>query len=248
MNVRVQLTKSGQKLTKSGDERSYVRKGNQAIYTRTRRERLGSRESNLDDLAFLNRVAWDWTERRTFSPIATNNPQGAEGERVSLTRMIRPSSSAVAREVRHELLSDLPYYSVFDWIEFEVLPDNTVVLRGEVVTPPDKKSRAEDVVEDVSGVTRVVNQIRVLPVSPNDNRLRRALYREIYNFNSPLFRYGVGSRQAIHLIVENGRATLKGVVDSEGDKNLAYARARGVSGLFEAKNELVVDGRRQEPL
>ncbi len=204
-------------------------------------------KANLDDLAFLNQVAWDWTARRSSS-VAVSYPQRAEGERVSLTRMTKPSSSAVAREVRHELLSNLPYYSVFDWIEFEVLSDNTVVLRGEVTAPPDKKSRAEDVVEDVAGVTRVVNEIRVLPVSPNDDRLRLALYREIYNFNSPLFRYGVGSRQAIHIIVEGGRATLKGVVDTEGDKNLAYARARGVSGLFEVRNELVVDGDRQLPL
>jgi osmotically-inducible protein OsmY len=155
--------------------------------------------------------------------------------------VLEPSAGAIAREVRHELLSDLPYYSVFDWIEFEVLPDNTVVLRGEVTTPPDTKSRAEDVVEDIEGVTRVINEIRVLPVSPSDQRLRRALYREIYGFNSPLFRYGVGSRQAIHIIVDRGRATLKGIVDSEGDKNLAYARARSVSGLFAVNNELIVE-------
>lgn len=216
-----------------------------SVNTRARRD-WARVKANLNDLAFLNRVAWNWTDRRASAPVASTSPQSAQGERVSLTRMTTPSASAVAREVRRELLSDLPYYSVFDWIEFEVLPDNTVVLRGEVITPPDKKSRAEDVVEDVAGVTRVVNEIRVLPVSPNDDRLRRALYRAIYNFNSPLFRYGVGSRQAIHIIVENGRATLKGVVDSEGDKNLAYVRARGVSGLFDVRNELAVDGRRPE--
>ena len=150
--------------------------------------------------------------------------------------------NAVAREVRHELLSELPYYTVFDWIEFEVLPDNTVVLRGEVTTPPDTKSRAEAVVRDVEGVSRVVNEIRVLPVSPNDARLRRELYNAIYGFNSPLFRYGVGSRQAIHIIVDGGRATLKGVVDNQADRNQAYIRARGVPGVFSVTNELTVKG------
>jgi hypothetical protein len=199
-------------------------------------------KANLDDLAFLNRVAWNWPMRPTStSPVAVSNSQSAQGQRVSLNRVLEPSAGAIAREVRHELLSDLPYYSVFDWIEFEVLPDNTVVLRGEVTTPPDTKSRAEDVVEDIEGVTRVINEIRVLPVSPSDQRLRRALYREIYGFNSPLFRYGVGSRQAIHIIVDRGRATLKGIVDSEGDKNLAYARARSVSGQFAVNNELIVE-------
>jgi hyperosmotically inducible protein len=219
-----------------------------------RRQRLDARtqrdwarvKANLDDLAFLNSVAWDWTMRRSIGPVVTIAPLPrnfqAQGQRVGLGRMVNPSLNAVAREVRHELLSDLPYYSVFDWIEFEVLPDNTVVLRGEVTTPPDTKSRAEDVVKDVPGVTRVINEIQVLPVSPNDERLRRALYNAIYNFNSPLFRYGVGSRQAIHIIVDRGRATLKGVVDSEADRQLAYQRARGVSGLFAVNNELMVEG------
>lgn len=52
----------------------------------------------------------------------------------------------------------------------------------------------------------------------------------------------MGSRQAIHIIVDGGRATLKGIVDSESDRQLAYQRARGVSGLFAVNNELTVEG------
>jgi hyperosmotically inducible protein len=207
---------------------------------RTRRD-WARVKANLDDLAFINRVAWDWSRRSNVAPVARNVPQ-AQGERVGLTMMSNRPVNAVAREVRHELLSELPYYTVFDWIEFEVLPDNTVVLRGEVTTPPDTKSRAEAVVKDVPGVSRVVNEIRVLPVSPNDARLRRELYNAIYGFNSPLFRYGIGSRQAIHIIVDGGRATLKGVVDSQADKDQAYIRARGVPGLFAVTNDLMVKG------
>ncbi|MCP9496063.1 MAG: YSC84-related protein [Pyrinomonadaceae bacterium MAG19_C2-C3] len=147
------------------------------------------------------------------------------------------SSRRLAREVRSELLT-LPYYSVFDWIEFEVDGGGVVTLRGQVTTPPDTKSTAEAYVKDVEGVTRVVNNIEVLPLSPNDRRLREALYRAIYS--GPLFRYQVGSLQSIHIIVNRGRATLKGVVDSEADRNIANIRARGVSGVFEVKNELVV--------
>ena len=205
---------------------------------RTRRD-WARVKANLDDLAFMNRVAWDWNVRTNVASAAVNVPQ-TQGERVGL--MTARPANAVAREVRHELLSELPYYSVFDWIEFEVLPDNTVVLAGEVTTPPDTKSRAEAVVKDVPGVSRVVNQIRLLPVSPNDARLRRELYNAIYGFNSPLFRYGTGSRQAIHIIVDRGRATLKGVVDTQADKDQALLRARGVSGLFSVTNELMVRG------
>jgi hyperosmotically inducible protein len=147
------------------------------------------------------------------------------------------------REVRHELRM-LPYYGVFDWLEFEVQPDNTVVLRGQVVRS-STKSDAEGRVKDVEGVSRVTNQIEVLPLSPNDDRLRRSLYRAIYNFNSPLFRYATQSVPPIHLIVDRGHATLKGVVANKGDAQLAYIRARGVPGLFSVKNELVIEG--EEP-
>lgn len=91
-------------------------------------------------------------------------------------------------------------------------------------------------------MSRVVNEIRVLPVSPDDERLRRELYNAIYGFNSPLFRYGIGSNQTIHIIVDGGRATLKGVVDNRADRDQAYIRARGVPGLFGVTNELVVEG------
>lgn len=147
--------------------------------------------------------------------------------------------SRLMREVRHELVT-LPWYDVFDWLEGEVRPDGTVVLRGQVVRPTTKTD-AEARVRDVEGVARVVNEIEVLPVSPNDDRLRVALYRAIYNFNSPLFRYATRAVPPIHIIVKNGRATLKGVVATEQDSQLAYTAARGVSGLFEVKNELRVE-------
>lgn len=151
-----------------------------------------------------------------------------------------PQTSKIIKEVRHELAT-LPYYGVFDWLEYEVSPDSTVVLRGQVVRPTTK-SDAEARVKDIEGVSRVVNEIEVLSVSPNDERLRVALYRAIYGSNSPLFRYGHQSVPPIHIIVKRGRATLKGIVDSKGDANLAYVKARGVPGLFDVKNELVVAG------
>ena len=147
--------------------------------------------------------------------------------------------------MRHELLSELPYYGVFDWIEYEVRPDRAVVLRGHVTSLPDKKSRAESLVREIEGVSRVVNEIEVLPLSPHDERLRRQLYRAILDLDSPLFRYGVESRQSIHIVVRNGRVTLEGVVDSAADKQSAYTRARGVPGTFAVENNLRVDADRR---
>ena len=149
------------------------------------------------------------------------------------------TSARLIRQVRHELVT-LPYYGVFDWLQFEIRQDNTVVLSGQVVRP-STKSDAETRVKEIDGVRGVVNQIEVLPPSPQDDRLRVALYRTIYGWNSPLFRYATQATPSIHIIVNRGRATLKGVVDSGGDANLAYVRARGVSGLFEVKNELTIE-------
>ena len=150
------------------------------------------------------------------------------------------TNPCMIREIRHELRM-LPYYGVYDWLEFEIQGDNTVVLRGQVVRPTTK-SEAESRVKDVDGVSRVNNQIEVLPLSPSDDRLRLALYRAIYSFNSPLFRYATQSVPPIHLIVDRGHATLKGVVANKGDAQLAYIRARGVPGLFSVKNELIIEG------
>ena len=97
------------------------------------------------------------------------------------------SRARLAQEIRHELVT-LPFYDVFDWLEFEINQDGTVVtLRGQTVRPT-LKSDAEARVKDIEGVAQVNNQIEVLPLSPQDNRLRLALYQTLYAFNSPLFR------------------------------------------------------------
>jgi osmotically-inducible protein OsmY len=142
----------------------------------------------------------------------------------------------LAAAARHEVVT-LPYYDVFDWLEAELLPDGRVVLRGEVVRP----TTADDAVNRmrrIESVPEVVNQIKVLPVSARDGEIRIALYRAIYNWNSPLFRYATRAMPPIHIVVENGRATLRGVVASQFDSQLAYTAARQVAGVFEVRNEL----------
>ena len=149
----------------------------------------------------------------------------------------------LVREIRNELVT-LPYYGVFDWLTYSIQNDGTVVLSGDVVRP-STKSDAEGRVKEIDGVRRVVNQINVLPNSPSDDRLRLALYRTIYGYDSPLFRYATQSVPSIHIIVNRGRVTLRGVAANKGDANLAYIRARGVPGSFAVSNELTIEG--QEP-
>jgi osmotically-inducible protein OsmY len=144
----------------------------------------------------------------------------------------------LAAAVRHELVT-LPYYDVFDWLEAELLSDERVVLRGEVVRPTTSED-AERRVRRIESVSEVINQIKVLPLSAYDHDLRIALYRAVYNWNSPLFRYAMRAMPPIHIVVENGRATLKGAVASQFESQLAYTAARQVPGVLEVRNELRV--------
>jgi hyperosmotically inducible periplasmic protein len=140
------------------------------------------------------------------------------------------------REVRHQLLL-LPYYSVFDNLMFKVDGDK-VTLLGQVVRPT-LKSDAESAVKGLEGVSAVDNQIEVLPVSPMDDQLRRAVYRALYG-DTVLSRYGWSALPSIHIIVKNGHVTLEGVVDSESDKNLANLRTNGVPNVFSVTNNLTL--------
>jgi hyperosmotically inducible protein len=148
-------------------------------------------------------------------------------------------SGKLIRQIRHELVT-LPYYGVFDWLQFDVSGDNTVTLLGQVVRA-STKSDAEREVKDIDGVRGVINRIEVLPLSGQDDRLRMGVYRAIYGSNSPLFHYATQSVPPIHIIVSRGRVTLKGVVANRGDATQAFARARGVSGSFGVTNELVIE-------
>ncbi len=145
------------------------------------------------------------------------------------------------QEVRHELVM-LPYYNVFDNLEFRV-EGNNVILMGQVVRP-SLKSDAESVVRRLEGVSKVVNEIEVLPLSPMDDQLRIAEYRAIYSKEPLQIKYGVRSVSPIHIIVKNGNVTLEGVVDTQADKDLAGLAANGVPNVFSVKNNLSVEEKR----
>ncbi len=141
------------------------------------------------------------------------------------------------REVRHELVM-LPFYGVFDNLAFKVDGYN-VSLLGQV-TRPTLKTDAERIVKRIEGVENVDNRIEVLPLSPNDDRIRLAVYRAIYG-HSALDRYALMAVPSIHIIVKNGNVTLEGAVAREADKNIAYIQANSVPGVFSVTNDLRVD-------
>jgi hyperosmotically inducible protein len=153
------------------------------------------------------------------------------------TETSQSAADRLTREVRHELVM-LPYYDVFDNLTYRV--DGPKVTLFGHVTRPTLKSDAENVVKKIEGVETVDNQIEVLPLSPNDDRVRRAAYRAIFS-KAPLQRYQLSAVPPIHIIVKNGNITLEGVVANEGNKNIAEIAAKGVHGAFSVKNNLRIE-------
>jgi hyperosmotically inducible periplasmic protein len=172
----------------------------------------------------------------------------------------------VAKEVQKRLGS-LTNYGVFDWITFG-FRGKVVVLKG-YASRPTLKSSAANVLKGIEGVDSVDNQIQVLPPSPNDDRIRAAVYNRIYtqpslrkynaNQGSVAQALGPGGRSvalmaggitndpprgfhAIHIIVKNGNVTLYGVVNNQSDAAIAYMQANSTPGVFSVDNDLSVPG------
>jgi BON domain-containing protein len=171
-------------------------------------------------------------------------------------------AETVREEIRKELLQ-LPYYSVFDFLAFKY-DRGTALLTGYAYAPALKQD-AERAVKRVPGVDAVQNNVEQLPPSQTDDEIRWREYYAIYN-DPFLSRYAPGAAMLwghrhrfggfagiwgdgyepagdypIHIVVRNGRVTLLGVVDNEGDKTIAGTKARQVPGTFEVMNELIVE-------
>lgn len=146
----------------------------------------------------------------------------------SSTPVAPQSDEALASRVRHEIVM-YPYYGIFDNIQYEVVNGN-VSLTG-AVTQPWKKSDLGKDVQKIPGVASVTNELEVLPLSPMDNSLRFQIARAIYRDPS-LSRYAIQAVPPIHIIVDNGRVTLEGVVNNDLEKQVAGTRAASAGLSF----------------
>jgi len=169
----------------------------------------------------------------------TANAQAAPASDSARNALSPKGVERITKEVRHELML-LPYYGVFDFLAYKVSPDGTVTLLGQV-TRPTLKSDAGNAAKGVEGVERVDNQIQVLPLSPDDDQIRRAAFHAIYG-SPQLSKYSWQSVQSIHIIVNNGQITLEGAVDTQTDKQVAEIQAKTVPNAFSVTDNLQVTG------
>jgi hyperosmotically inducible protein len=132
-------------------------------------------------------------------------------------------------------------FTIFDDVSASV-KDGVVTLTGKV-TMPFKHEEIAKRVAKIDGVTAVRDEIGVLPVSQFDDELRVRIARSIYG-NSNFWNYGIMPNPPIHIVVEHGRVTLTGVVQSEVDRMLARSLATQF-GALSVTNALKTDAEMQ---
>jgi len=145
--------------------------------------------------------------------------------------------------IRKQVL-DYPHYTVFDSVRIQ-MNDGTVTLMGKV-TMPYKKDDIERRVAGVRGVVAVKNQITVLPASGSDDDLRVRIADALYNHPS-FDRYAGLPNPPVHVIVERGRVTLEGMIDTEADRLAALSIARSF-GAFKVEDQLKTPTQAQREL
>lgn len=159
--------------------------------------------------------------------------------------LLAVSSSALAQDRRDQRIANdivrqvntYSRFTIFDDVNISV-ENGLVTLTGKV-TMPYKKNDIARRVGDVQGVREVMNQIEVLPVSPFDEELRLRIARAIYG-NPSFWNYAAMANPPIHIIVEHGKVTLTGVVNSNVERMLARSLATGW-GELSVTNSLRTD-------
>ena len=149
--------------------------------------------------------------------------------------------NALRNKLAEKLAYDRVGYGTTAFNALTIGVTNGAVTLGGVAYGPVDKDSAVSLVANYPGVKDVIDEIEVAPVSPMDDRIRLAEARAIYGAPQ-LNRYAMDPAKPIRITVVNGNVTLSGVVDSQGDKDVANIRANQVPGVFKVVNDLQVAG------
>lgn len=149
--------------------------------------------------------------------------------------LLASAVTSAAQDTDIRLLSEISravrtyaHFTIFDDVSVGV-ENGDVLLRGKVTTP-FKKTDIEKRLAGINGVRRIRNEIASLPVSPSDDALRYRIARAIYG-NPSFWSYAASAHPPIHILVEHGRVTLTGVVNSNVERVLARSLATGFGEL-----------------
>jgi hyperosmotically inducible protein len=162
---------------------------------------------------------------------------GGAGASTKTGANLPQSDADIAKNVRHEIAM-YSHYSIWDDLSFRVTNGNVDLLGA--VSQPFKKQDIERLVQRVPGVASVTNDIKVLPLSATDDRLRLQVANAIYR-DPILSGYSLMALPPIHIIVENGHVTLTGTVSTDMQKQIAGMRAASGLSFGPVTNNLVVE-------
>ncbi|HVP36690.1 MAG TPA: BON domain-containing protein [Terriglobales bacterium] len=183
----------------------------------------------------------------TVASLADKKKAGEDAEKVAESYKVEndlmlvqtnSSDQQLAKEVGDQIHNNL-FYTVFDWIVVQV-QSGEVTLSG-YVSYTWAKTVFQHLAETVPGVRDVDNRIVALSLSTYDDRLRQSIALAIYS--DPMFEnYAYDTDPPIHIIVDNGKVTLMGTVETPLEKNSAErivlfnTEAFGVTNDLEVKN------------
>lgn len=102
--------------------------------------------------------------------------------------LAQKTEAELIEKIRKELVM-LPYYGCFDYLSFK-LEGGKLTLGGYAMRPTLKED-AERSLKNIERITKIENEIEVLPLSPNDDRIRWAVFHAIYR-DPFLSRYAPG--------------------------------------------------------
>ena len=161
----------------------------------------------------------------------------------AVRNLIQVAGPTIPDQILKDKLGEkLEYDRVFYGNAFNAImlgvQNGVVTLGGHALSYVSRDS-ALALVSYYPGVKGVEDEIQVDPVSILDSRIRMQVYRAVYGFPS-LTRYAMDPGKPIRISVQNGHVGLYGMVDSQGDKDVAFMRANGVPGVFEVKNYLQI--------
>ena len=186
----------------------------------------------LDGVASRMDAAYD-AERaaRKESKLVVNN--------LRVVTDVERKDSEIRKDVADRILT-YSWYTVYDSIGADV-ENGFVLLRGSV-NQPYRKTDIEQRIAGIPGVKGMKSEIQVQGVSGFDDSLRRQLVRRIYG-DERFVQYASWAHPPIRIIVDRGRVTLTGYVNSRVEQQLLGNIARGTLA-FAVDNQVKLESDR----
>jgi BON domain len=235
--INASRVECSQQTYKDGSNPVLVNLNNNALFGVNKQKMIDKLVGTLAEVSGEVKVKDGWIKLKEVKPIeAASIPQGDASRRLLDVRAYKaPNGPKVFEAIRREL-AIMPYITEFDFISFTMV-GNDVILTGWTVRSSNRGT-AENLVKNIEGVERVINNIEILPMGRTDMQIRAGARAVLQRF---LSRYFWGSGSDIKIIVKNGNIILLGNVATQSDSDMANIQCRSVPLSYHVFNLLRVN-------